>query len=68
MAEPGPYDQVFNKQPLNTRPDVISFTTPPLASDLDVTGMISVDLWVSSSAVDTDFTAKLIDQYPPTAV
>ena len=29
--------------------------------------MISVYLWVSSSAVDTDFTAKLIDQYPPTA-
>jgi putative CocE/NonD family hydrolase len=29
--------------------------------------MISVDLWVSSSAVDTDFTAKLIDQYPPSA-
>jgi uncharacterized protein len=67
MAEPGPYDQVSNGQPLNTRPDVISFKTPPLASDLDVTGMISVDLWVSSSAVDTDFTAKLIDQYPPTA-
>jgi putative CocE/NonD family hydrolase len=29
--------------------------------------MISVYLWVSSSAVDSDFTAKLIDQYPPTA-
>jgi len=76
MAEPGPYDQVCSAvhlacgddtRPLNARPDVMSFTTPPLAEDLDVTGMISVDLWVSSSAVDTDFTAKLIDQYPPTA-
>ena len=29
-----------------------------------VTGEIGVKLWVSSSAVDTDFTAKLIDVYP----
>jgi len=30
-----------------------------------VTGEITVQLWASSSAVDTDFTAKLIDTYPP---
>jgi putative CocE/NonD family hydrolase len=73
---PGPYDQRCSPEhlacggdtkPLNARPDVLSFETAPLEKDLDVTGMISVDLWVSSSAVDTDFTAKLIDQYPPTA-
>ena len=49
-------------RPPNARPDVLSFTTAPLETDVDVTGMISVYLWVSSSAVDTDFTAKLIDQ------
>ena len=33
--------------------------------DVEVTGEIAVKLWISSSAVDTDFTAKLIDVYPP---
>jgi putative CocE/NonD family hydrolase len=36
-----------------------------LDADVEVTGELSVDLWISSSAVDTDFTAKLIDVYPP---
>jgi hypothetical protein len=39
--------------------------TPPLAEDLEVTGPIDVKLWASSSAPDTDFTAKLIDVHPP---
>jgi putative CocE/NonD family hydrolase len=75
VVQPGPYDQRCSPKhlacgndtrPLNARPDVLSFTTAPLETDVDVTGMISVYLWVSSTAVDTDFTAKLIDQYPPT--
>jgi putative CocE/NonD family hydrolase len=33
--------------------------------DVEITGPITVKLWASSSAVDTDFTAKLIDVYPP---
>lgn len=51
--------------PLNSRPDVLSFQTEPLAEDLEVTGPIEVTLYASSSAVDTDFTAKLLDIYPP---
>ena len=50
-----------------TRPDVLVFQTNPLDEDLEVTGPISVNLWVASSAADTDFTAKLIDVYPPSA-
>lgn len=50
--------------PLASRPDVLVFQTEPLAEDVEVTGPISVQLWISSSAVDTDFTAKLIDVYP----
>jgi putative CocE/NonD family hydrolase len=50
---------------LETRPDVLVFRTPPLAEDVEITGPIKVQLWVSSSARDTDFTAKLIDEYPP---
>jgi uncharacterized protein len=53
--------------PLSMRSDVLVFETEPLEHDLEVTGPISVTLYVSSSAPDTDFTAKLIDVYPPSA-
>ena len=51
--------------PLGSRPDVQVFQTEPLERDTEVTGPIEVKLWISSSAPDTDFTAKLIDIYPP---
>jgi putative CocE/NonD family hydrolase len=51
--------------PLSARNDVLVFQTEPLPDDLEVTGEIAVKLWIASSAVDTDFTAKLIDVYPP---
>jgi putative CocE/NonD family hydrolase len=51
--------------PLAARPDVLVFQTAPLEQDIEVTGPISVRLWVSSSARDTDFTAKLLDVHPP---
>lgn len=62
----GPH--VWNWQqpiPLSARNDVLVFQSEPLAEDMEVTGELQVDLWVSSSALDTDFTAKLIDVYPP---
>jgi putative CocE/NonD family hydrolase len=52
--------------PLAARPDVLVFQTPPLDRDMAVIGPIIVRLWISSSAPDTDFTAKLIDVHPPT--
>jgi putative CocE/NonD family hydrolase len=51
--------------PLGSRPDVLVFQTEPLAQPMEVTGPIEVTLWVATSAADTDFTAKLIDWYPP---
>jgi putative CocE/NonD family hydrolase len=51
--------------PLSARHDILVFQTPPLTEAVEVTGPITVHLWVSSSAPDTDFTAKLIDVYPP---
>ena len=51
--------------PLSTRPDVLVFQTPPLKESVEATGPIVARLWASSSAVDTDFTAKLIDVHPP---
>jgi putative CocE/NonD family hydrolase len=50
--------------PISARNDVLVFQTEPLEYDVEVTGEIAVKLWASSSAVDTDFTAKLIDVYP----
>jgi hypothetical protein len=51
--------------PLSARQDVVVFQTPPLESDVEVTGRLVVKLWAGSNALDTDFTAKLIDVYPP---
>ncbi|CDN50290.1 CocE/NonD family hydrolase [Neorhizobium galegae] len=51
--------------PLSARADVLSFETEPLAEDVAVVGPITVELYVSSDAPDTDFTAKLVDVYPP---
>lgn len=51
--------------PISSRGDVVVFQSEPLADDLEVTGEIEVRLFAASSAVDTDFTAKLIDVYPP---
>jgi putative CocE/NonD family hydrolase len=50
--------------PLALRPDVLVFQTPPLERPTEITGEIQVTLWIASSAVDTDFTAKLVDVHP----
>ncbi len=73
IMKPGAFDQrgradffgCTDTLPLNARPDVLTFQTPPLQDDIEVTGPIEMHLFASSSAVDTDFTAKLIDVYPP---
>ncbi|MGB6604459.1 MAG: CocE/NonD family hydrolase [Steroidobacteraceae bacterium] len=51
-------------RPISARADVLVFQSEPLAEDVEVTGAIEAKLWVSSDAVDTDFTIKLIDVYP----
>lgn len=51
--------------PLAARNDVLVFQTEPLDEPVEVTGPVVAKLWVSSDCVDTDFTVKLIDVYPP---
>ncbi len=46
------------------RADVLVYSTEPLSEDLEVTGPIKLTLYASSSAPDTDFTAKLVDVEP----
>lgn len=76
IMEGGAYDQregpdFFGStepyRPLAERPDVLVFQTEPLTEAVEVTGPLVVHLWISSDCPDTDFTAKLIDVYPPSA-
>ena len=57
---PGPIDQ----RPVEMRNDVLVYTSAVLEQDLEVTGPLEVVLYAASSALDTDFTAKLVDVYP----
>ena len=57
---PGPR----NQKDVEARSDVLVYSTPPLDQDLEVTGPVTLDLFAKSSAVDTDFTAKLVDVWP----
>jgi putative CocE/NonD family hydrolase len=54
----------FDQREVETRPDVLVFSTEPLAEPLEVTGPVTMRLFAASSARDTDFTAKLTDVYP----
>jgi uncharacterized protein len=60
LLKPGPLDQ----KEAELRKDVLVYSTAPLERDLEVTGPVTAELYVSSSAVDTDFTAKLVDVWP----
>ncbi len=57
---PGPRDQ----REVESRADVLVYSTPALDQDVEVTGPVTLDLFAKSSAVDTDFTAKLVDVAP----
>jgi uncharacterized protein len=57
---PGPRNQAE----VEKRQDVLVYSTPPLDQDTEVTGPVTLDLYAKSSAVDTDFTAKLVDVWP----
>lgn len=76
LMEGGAFDQrestaifgcTVSGRALNERDDVVSFATAPLSDDMEVIGPVTAQLWVSSSAPDTDFVVKLIDEYPPCA-
>ncbi len=56
----GAYDQ----RQLETRDDILVYSTDPLKEGIEVTGSVKITLYVSSDARDTDFTVKLIDVYP----
>jgi uncharacterized protein len=55
---------VQDQRPVEERNDVLIYTSAPFEQPLEITGPVTVSLWASSSAVDTDFTAKLVDVHP----
>jgi uncharacterized protein len=55
---------VRDQRPVEARDDVLVYTTPAFQADFEVTGPLRLELYASSSAVDTDFTAKLVDVWP----
>ncbi|GLR15543.1 CocE/NonD family hydrolase [Portibacter lacus] len=54
----------FDQRQMETRNDILVYTSQPLAEGVEVSGFIETTLYVSSDAKDTDFTIKLIDVYP----
>jgi putative CocE/NonD family hydrolase len=58
--KPGALDQ----RGLETRDDILVYSTAPLKEGIEVSGAIDVTLYVSSDAKDTDFTVKLIEVLP----
>lgn len=56
----GPRDQ----RPVEARDDVLIYSTPNLEKPVEVTGPVTLCLFISSSARDTDFTGKLVDVFP----
>jgi putative CocE/NonD family hydrolase len=49
---------------IERRRDVLCYSGPLLEEELEVTGTVRLELWAASSALDTDFTAKLLDVHP----
>ena len=58
--------KVEDQRFVTDRPDVISFTTVPLESDVEVIGRITAKIHASTSGTDSDWVVKLIDVYPET--
>jgi putative CocE/NonD family hydrolase len=56
----GPRDQ----REVEKRADVLVYSTGPLQQDVEVTGPVTLDMFASTSAADTDFTGKLVDVAP----
>jgi uncharacterized protein len=60
----GPRAGIALQNKIEERSDVLVYTTPPLDVDLEVTGPVNLVLHVSTTAVSTDFTAKLVNVFP----
>ncbi|MGH9203244.1 MAG: CocE/NonD family hydrolase, partial [Vicinamibacterales bacterium] len=53
-----------DRRTVEQRSDVLVFTSSPLLGDLEVTGPLTLTLWIASTARDTDFTGTLVNVFP----
>jgi len=58
--QPGSFDQ----RQIETRHDILVYSTDPLKQGVEISGPVEITLYVSSDVKDTDFTVKLLDVYP----
>ncbi len=49
---------------VDDRADVLSWETPPLASDMTIAGEVVAKIFASTTGTDADWIVKLIDVYP----
>jgi uncharacterized protein len=63
-CEPGLTGGSMDQRKMEVRPDILVYTTPPLKEAMEVSGPVTVTLYVSSDRKDTDFSVKFIDVYP----
>ena len=54
----------MNQNKIESRSDVVLFTSAPLAEPIEVTGRVKAKVFIASSAVDTDLSVRLCDVYP----
>lgn len=54
----------FDQKRMETRHDILVYSTPPLKEGVEISGFVETTLYVGSDAKDTDFTVKLIDVAP----
>ncbi len=54
----------FDQRRVEARPDVVVYTGSPLPHDVEVTGLVTAEVWFATTAVDTDVTVKLVDVHP----
>src|SRR5207237_4063051 len=54
----------WDQRKMETRPDILVYSSEPLKEGTEVSGPIEVTLYVSSDVKDTDFTVKVLDVYP----
>ena len=64
LYTPGGQQEPRDQRQLDSRQDILVYSTPPLSKELEVTGPVMVRLWAASTGRDTDFVAKLIDVWP----
>lgn len=60
----GPIQGIKDQTALEKRDDILVYTTDPLKEDLRIFGKIKAELFVSTSARDADFTAKIVEVKP----